>query len=184
MSKPTLIAFVGLPRSGKSTICADLSKRLGAPIVRRDAIRLAIHGQRYEPLAEPLVKAFDLYMIRSLFLAGHEVVICDETNYSKAARNHMRDEAWETIFYHVGTSPTTCVTRAYLTNQPDLAPVIEEMYKRWEPFEFTDRIVVDVTEKGTIVDKLYEGEATNTTIETPRPLICDPEHYPEDIQFT
>jgi tRNA uridine 5-carbamoylmethylation protein Kti12 len=88
--KPTLIAMVGLPRSGKSTIVGGLSKTLGCPVVRRDAIRLAVHGQRYLGPVEPFIKVLDIYMIKSLFLAGHEVVICDETNYSRAARDHMR----------------------------------------------------------------------------------------------
>lgn len=112
---------------------ARLSKDLGAPIVRRDAIRLALHGQRYEEAAEPMVKAMSVYMIRSLFLSGHEVVICDETNYSRAARNAIKDDYWETRFYPVETSPEVCIERAYLTNQPDLEPVIREMARRYEP---------------------------------------------------
>jgi predicted kinase len=163
MSKPTLIAMVGLPRSGKSTIVEDLRVKLGAPIVRRDAIRLAVHGQRYEAAAEPLIKTIDLYMVRALFLAGHPVVICDETNFSRSARNHMRDARWDTVFHFVGTSWQVCCERAILTNQPDLIPVIQEMNARWEDFESTDRVLVDVTENGVIVDKLYDGMATNTT---------------------
>lgn len=158
MSKPTLIAFVGLPRSGKSTLTSKLSRQLGAPIVRRDAIRLAVHGQRYEPAAEPLIKTLDIYMIRSLFLAGHEIVICDETNYSRAARNHLRDEAWETVWYRVPTDATVCIERAYATEQYDLAPVIAEMAARWENFEPKDIMFTDVTDLGTIVTQQFEPE--------------------------
>lgn len=168
MSKPTLIAMVGLPRSGKSTIVEALRIKTGAPVVRRDAIRLAVHGQRYEAQAEPLIKTFDIYMIRSLFLAGHPLVICDETNYSQAARDHMRDDNWETVFYHVGTGPDECIRRALATNQSDLVPVIIGMNKRWEDFEFTDEIFVDFTPNGTLVTKKYEGMRTNTT-----PLVYD-----------
>lgn len=138
MANKILIAMCGLPRSGKSTIARELSKEYSAPIVQRDAIRLAVHGQRYEPAAEPLIKVLDLYMIRALFLAGHEIVICDETNYSKAARNHVREGDWKTIFYWVPTSKITCIQRAYETNQPDLHPIIEEMSTRWEPFDIAD----------------------------------------------
>ena len=134
-NKPILIAMMGLPRSGKSTIVANLAKELGAPIVRRDAIRLALHGQRFKIEAEPKVKAMSLYMIRSLFLAGHEVVICDETNYSKAARNALMDSEWKTRFYPVLTSPEVCKERAVLTGQPDLIPIIEEMWGRYEPLD-------------------------------------------------
>lgn len=139
-----LIAMVGLPRSGKSTISGRLSKELGAPIVRRDAIRLALHGQRYVVEAEPMVKAMSLYMIRSLFLAGHEVVICDETNYSQEARRSLRDPSWNTVFYTVGTPPDVCKERAMATGQPDLVKVIDEMWARWDPLtEFDERFLAE-----------------------------------------
>lgn len=135
MSKPLLIAMMGLPRSGKSTIVAKLSKHLGAPIVRRDAIRLALHGQRFASDAEPMVKAMSLYMIKSLFLSGHDTVICDETNYSRAARDYIKSTSWLTWFYPVLTKPETCIERAILTEQPDLIPIIEEMFARYEPLD-------------------------------------------------
>src|SRR5688572_15719048 len=75
--KPQLIAMMGLPRSGKSTIVKRLMTELGAPVVRRDAIRLALHGERFISESEPMVKAMSVYMIRSLFIAGHPTVICD-----------------------------------------------------------------------------------------------------------
>lgn len=140
-SKPTLVCMVGLPRSGKSTIVKELSKELGAPIVRRDDIRLALHGQRYQALAEPFVKAISIVMIRSLFLSGHKHVICDETNYSRAARDFNRnDKVWNTQFYWVRTSAQICKERAVATGQPDLIPVIDEMQKRWEPFTPKDEM--------------------------------------------
>lgn len=132
-SKPLLIAMMGLPRSGKSTIVKDLAGLFGAPIVRRDAIRLALHGQRFALDAEPMVKAMSLYMIKSLFIAGHDVVICDETNYSRAARNALKSPEWETTFYEVKTSPEVCKERAVATGQSDLLPIIDEMYSRYEP---------------------------------------------------
>jgi predicted kinase len=88
--KPTLICLVGLPRSGKTTIVKELMKQWRAPVVRRDDIRLALHGQRYQKLAEPFVKAISDVMIRALFLSGHEVIICDETNFSRAARDYYK----------------------------------------------------------------------------------------------
>ena len=140
MTKPTLIAMVGLPRSGKSTIVAQLSRELGAPIVRRDAIRLALHGMRFKDEAEPMVKVMSLYMIRSLFIAGHDIVICDETNYSRAARNSLRSAHWDTIWYPVLTDPEVCKERAAATNQLDLIPIIEEMAARYEPLGPGDRL--------------------------------------------
>lgn len=142
--KPQLIAMMGLPRSGKSTIVKYLMHELGAPVVRRDAIRLALHGQRFKAEAEPMVKAVSLYMIRSLFLAGHSVAICDETNYSRAARDSVKSPEWDTVFYEVTTGPDTCIQRAETTDQFDLIPVINEMFKRYEPLG-SDEVVVDAT---------------------------------------
>jgi tRNA uridine 5-carbamoylmethylation protein Kti12 len=125
--------MVGLPRSGKTTIVKELAKKYNAPIVRRDDIRLALHGQRYQALAEPFVKAISDIMIRSLFLSGHKVVICDETNYSRQARDYHKSDKWRTVFYHVPTSVEICHERARATGQEDLIPVISAMYARWEP---------------------------------------------------
>ena len=154
MSKPKLISMVGLPRSGKSTICKKLAVELGAPVVNRDAIRLALHGQRYQALAEPMIKAISLIMIRSLFGAGHMIVLNDETNFSRAARDFNRsDKEWDTFFYWVKTSPQICKERAIETGQPDLLPVIDDMQKRWEPFTPKDQLWNAPTYQGQVKPK-------------------------------
>lgn len=130
--KPLLICMMGLPRSGKTTIVKELSKQWRAPVVRRDDIRLALHNQRYVSCAEPFVKAISDVMIRSLFLSGHEVVICDETNYSRQARDYHKSNDWRTVFYEVRTTPEVCKERAIATGQPDLVPVIQAMWDRRE----------------------------------------------------
>lgn len=135
-----LIAMVGLPRSGKSTISRELSRQLGCPIVNRDALRLAIHGQRYAAAAEPMIKTVSLYMIRALFLTGHDTVIYDETNYSRAARDYIKDLSWQTLFYVVPTPPQVCQERAVATNQEDLVKVIEEMANRYEPLGWDEAV--------------------------------------------
>ena len=45
-------------RSGKTT----WARQQGVPIVNRDAIRLALHGQRFEPRAESVVWAHLRYV--------------------------------------------------------------------------------------------------------------------------
>lgn len=132
--------MMGLPRSGKSTIVSMLQKQLGAPIVRRDAIRLAIHGQRYMSCAEPLVKTFSLYMIKALVLAGHNLIICDETNYSKLARKGLQSPEWDIVYYPVLTKAEVCKDRAVATGQADLIPVIDEMQARYEPLGSDDKL--------------------------------------------
>jgi predicted kinase len=123
----------GLPRSGKSTLTARLRKLLGAPVVKADAVRLALHGQRYQALAESFVKAIRMTMVRALFEAGHDIVLYDETNFSRAARDSMKSDKWETRYVHVPTSPEICKERAIATGQPDLLPVIDAMHARYEP---------------------------------------------------
>lgn len=133
---PILIAMHGLPRSGKSTIAKTLSASIrGAPIVNRDAIRMALHGQPYVGRAEPFTRAIYKTMIHALFLAGHDVVIADETHYSRAARDFVRDGPWQTYFYPVPTTPEECLQRAKNTNQPWLYEVIPEMAARHEPLK-------------------------------------------------
>lgn len=139
MSKPTLIAFVGLPRSGKSTLSSALAKELGCPIVCKDSVRLALHGQRYQAAAEDHVRAIAKTMIKSLFLRGHEVVIADETHFSKLAREHLKqDDLYQVKWYVVDTPKEVCIERAIATGQPDLIPIIEGMAARWEPLEPDD----------------------------------------------
>ena len=132
---PLLVCMYGLPRSGKSTTSRLLSRELGAPIVNCDSIRLALHGQAYAKEAELMVKAICKIMVHSLFLAGHEIVIADETNFSKAKRDFMKDGPWRTEFYEVPTPKEICIRRAIDTNQPYLVPVIEEMALRVEPLQ-------------------------------------------------
>lgn len=145
--KPLLICMMGLPRSGKTTIVKQLMDKHKAPVVRRDDIRLALHGQRYVSPAEPFVKAISDVMIRSLFLSGHEVVICDETNYSRATRDYHKSNAWRTVFYEVPTTPDVCKERAIATGQPDLIPVIDSMWARRDPLrDDEERYEVDYSE--------------------------------------
>lgn len=131
--KPTLLSMLGLPRSGKSTITARLRRELGVPVVNADSIRLALHGQRYEALAESFVFAIREVMVRSLFNAGHELVIYDETNFSRATRDRMKSKNWDNLYLLVDTTPEVCKERALLTEQPDLLPVIDAMAARYEP---------------------------------------------------
>ena len=131
-----LIATVGLPRSGKST----WSRVQSLPIVSPDAIRLAIHGERFNAQAEPFVWLVAKTMVRALFLAGHEVVILDATNTTRKRRDDLRStEWWETYFKVIDTPKETCLARATRENDTKIIPVIERMAAQYEPLEVDER---------------------------------------------
>ena len=133
--KKRLVCMMGLPRSGKSTAARKLSQVVGAPIVNRDSIRLAMHGQRYQKLAEPLVKATAIVMVRALFNVGHTVVIVDETSVSRSTRDFWRDDenVWQTCVLEVPTPLKVCMRRAQASDDKEIMPVIAKMADMIEP---------------------------------------------------
>jgi predicted kinase len=127
-NKKHLICNVGLPRSGKTT----WSKSMLLPIVNKDAIRLALHGQRYIQESEGWVHQMALTMIKSLFLAGHDTVILDATNITKKRRDDWLSDDWDTHFKLFNTSKEVCIERAMETFDYVIIPVIERMSDQWE----------------------------------------------------
>lgn len=135
----TLICTMGLPRSGKST----WASKQNYPIVNPDSIRLAIHGQRYLPVAKT-IRAFAYNMVRSLFLAGHNTVIFDATFLTLRGRDKVRqqmdlheestEDIIEVYFKVFDTSIDICIERAKDT-YPDLIPVIKRMNNHKEKLE-------------------------------------------------
>ena len=107
-----------------------------------ETIRLAIHGQRYVPDAEPYVWAVAKTMVKALFLAGHSTVILDVTNNTADRRKMWLSSKWVTRFKHIDTSKDECLKRA--TGDNEIIPVIERMAEQFEP----------LTEK----EEAYEGE--------------------------
>jgi tRNA uridine 5-carbamoylmethylation protein Kti12 len=157
-SPPLLICMMGLPRSGKSTVSKVMSKVLAAPIVNRDSIRLALHGQRYQKLAEPMVKATAIVMVRALFLSGNETIILDETSLKSSSRRFWKnDEEWDQRFFHVKTPIEVCLERARSMNDEVIQPVIKKMAEYAEPLDDQDlgwdddgiipKVVIDALEK-------------------------------------
>lgn len=128
MSEQVLIMTVGLPRSGKSTWAINQ----GCPVVCPDAIRLALHGQPWQPLAEGFVWAIAKIMVRALFIAGHKKVILDATNTSFKRREEWKSNSWTREYHIVNTPKDVCIQRAKESNQEYLIPVIEKMAVEFE----------------------------------------------------
>jgi predicted kinase len=91
----TLHMACGLPRSGKTTWAQTLSQHRAFPIVNPDSVRLALHGQAFITLAEPMVWTLAKYMVHALFIAGHHGVILDATNLTKQRRDEWIDSRWQ-----------------------------------------------------------------------------------------
>ena len=126
-----LIATVGLPLSGKTT----WAKSQAWPIVCPDAVRLALHGERFIGRAEPFVWATVRVMVRALFLAGHKIVILDVCNTTRQRRDEWRSKEWDTFFKVVDTSAEICKMRAIQEKDDKILPVIERMVDQHEPLE-------------------------------------------------
>lgn len=126
---PILILTVGLPRSGKTTWA--VKSRL--PIVCPDAIRLALHGQRYIPELEPRVWDFAYMMVRSLFNAGHDKVVLDACSITRKRRDQWNNSAWETRFKVFTLAPALCMDQAERDKRKDLFDVIRRMADDREP---------------------------------------------------
>jgi len=137
MHELLIICMMGLPRSGKSTKARLLSEKCGIPIVNRDSIRLALHGQRFVTLAEPMVKAISGIMVNALFIAGHHTVIVDETNVRRSTRDFWaslnKDAKIE--FWHIDTPAEVCLERARSMSDATIQPVIERMAEDFEPLQ-------------------------------------------------
>ena len=123
MPPNVLIAMMGLPRSGKTTI----ARTLGCPIVNPDMIRLAIHGKPFIPEAEGSVWAVAMLMVKYFFLMGHNTVVFDATNTTYVRRDALQSSCWTTEFYEINTHVEDCKKRAYDGNRLDLVPIITRM---------------------------------------------------------
>lgn len=123
----TMLIAVGLPRSGKSTHI----QKSGYPIVNRDSIRLALHGQPYIQDAESMVTAIEDYMVDSLFLAGHDIVSIDACHTSEKRQDrwidHAKQKGYKIIWICFRAPEDVCIGRAIKDGREDLVPVIERM---------------------------------------------------------
>lgn len=159
MIQTKLYFTVGMPRSGKSSFCEEfVSQRPKRVIVCSDDIRLAIHGKRYEPLAETMVFAVKHIMIRALLNRGF-VVIVDGTHSTEISIQRLLEIDERAVGIVFDTTKETCIERAISTGQEDLIPAIERIEGNllklgWIPGSHSQPYVHKTLEK--ILDKVKE----------------------------
>lgn len=123
-----LILTVGLPRSGKTT----WALKQGVPVVSRDGIRKALYDKVYISEAEEMVAAIEKYMVKALFLAGHDTVIIDNTHLRKKYRDRWicsrySQIQWKIELEEFKVDVNICVQRAIKDQRPELIPIIQAM---------------------------------------------------------
>lgn len=135
-----LIMLVGLPRSGKTTWAKRHNQAHGWPVVNPDAIRLAMHGEAGIRSAERLVMAAAELQVRSHFAYGHECVILDAANTTRAQREWWSSSAYLRFFVPLTATPEECLKRA--GDEVGLYRVIREMAAKFEPLEIDEEILI------------------------------------------
>jgi predicted kinase len=131
-SLPLLVCLCGLPRSGKSTLARALAPLLGAGIVSSDAWRRAVHGREFWSDSEALVWGMVEAAVRAAFGGGHETVILDATNNTRARRQRWVSRHWETRYKVIDTPRAVCLERARGGSE-GLRAAIVRMAQEWEP---------------------------------------------------
>lgn len=131
---PILIITVGLPLSGKTS----WARALGFPIVSPDAVRMGLHDHVFIEAAEPFVWAITKTMVRSLFIAGHNVVVFDSTNTLRQQRMEWISPEWFLAYHEIDTSKEEALKRAELLGRDDLLPAIEKVAECQEPINQVD----------------------------------------------
>ena len=118
----TIILTCGLPRSGKSTWSIEQSY----PVVNRDSIRLALYNQPYIQEMESFVSNIEEVMVKSLFNAGHKIIIIDATHLKQKYIDYWNNK-YNVFIKYFFTKIEICKERAINTNKEYLISVIDRM---------------------------------------------------------
>jgi adenylylsulfate kinase-like enzyme len=129
-----LYFMVGNARSGKSTVCKQISRELSAVILTQDSFRLAVYDRDYHYDSEPAVFGHIDVAARAMLINGTNVLI-DETNTLAWRREHWRGLGG--IGFFVNTPVETCISRCNPENH-GLIGAVRRMGKNLESFNPED----------------------------------------------
>lgn len=129
-----IIFAIGKARSGKSTFVKrwirepDPEGRVKA-IFCSDDIRMAIHGNRYKSLAEPMVFGIKQVVLRAHMLRG-DLLFCDGTHSTEDSIKRILEVDMNAEPMIFDTPLEVCLQRARDTNQLDLLSVIPRHHRQ------------------------------------------------------
>lgn len=154
MKPARLLAFMGLPASGKSTLARTLAQHLGYPVVDRDQVRAVMFpaGQRSE--AEKQAASDATLSSLALHLRQGQSVIADGKPYSRRSEREalaalVRAQAGQLLWIWVDC-PLPLATARIEADQAHpgrdgRAELVREVAARWEPAP-ADAIRVDASQ--------------------------------------
>lgn len=141
MKDHTLIMTVGRPYSGKSSWAMQMTVK-GIPIVSPDAVRLAMHGQRYLAEAERWVWPQVELVVRTMFHTGYPVVILDACMVTRQRRDVWQDKMWERRFKVFDLGQEECIERAKDEEDMEIVTTIIRMSQEWEPLTENEQALI------------------------------------------
>lgn len=143
-----------MPRCGKSSFCTEWAKeKPNRVIVCSDDIRLALHGQRYEPLAETMVFAIKHIMIRAHIARGSTVIV-DGTHSTEVSIQRLLEIDRGAVAITFDTPMEECIRRANATGQMDLVGPIQRINQQIQKIhevglqEYMARICENIDRRG------------------------------------
>lgn len=131
-----IIAMIGLPLSGKTTIARKACSHASRTILHLDTIRKAVHRGTMlrDKKSEEKTREAVEWIVQALDLSGNRTLIIDDYNLTRWHRDFVRSLGKEVAFYNCATSVEKCCERARLADDPGLQLLINEMAESWEPF--------------------------------------------------
>lgn len=128
-----VVLMMGIPYAGKTREAQRLKKKFGWPIVSPDAIRLGLHGGRFNPVMEPWVWIIARLMVKVLHLTGHRVVIVDACNGTRKRREEWLSNDYLLTVRFVPEVVDVCIERARSWGDEEIVRTIERMAAAFEP---------------------------------------------------
>lgn len=120
-----LYATIGLPRSGKGTLCEKLKKENpNLVVLSGDTFRKALYDGIYNRSAEPYIFAGIDLAAKALLLDGYDVLIDETATDIRTCLRYLSIDPY-CKFIYMQTSKEECIRRALMHKQHYLVSVIE-----------------------------------------------------------